>query len=87
MNKKDVCKLKAGTCVELLWNDAPPSVAMLLEKPREVTGDVSLLCFHVGDREIPGYMNRRPVHTQVSRVLGEITFPSALSLPDVRLTK
>lgn len=42
ISKKEVLKLKPGTFVRLMWNDAPDEVVVLLDKPDNEPGDVSL---------------------------------------------
>jgi hypothetical protein len=78
MNKRDICKLKAGTFVELCWDDAPNNVGMLLDKPRMEKGDISLHIMYSPDEpisELLGNINYHAIHTQVVRTRGHITFP------------
>jgi hypothetical protein len=73
MRKRDVCRLKPGTWIELAWIDANPTVALLLEKPESEPGDVSLYCFYPES----GYSDRHAVHTQVVAVHGAVQVPKA----------
>lgn len=46
MDKKQVCKLKPGTFVEILWTDSKPTVGMILKKPVREKGDVAITLLH-----------------------------------------
>ena len=81
MKKKDLYKLTPGTILEILWLDAPPEAALLLEKPEKRKGDVSLLLFYP-DR---GVVDSHATHVQVHGVLGTIEFPSCVSPEAMRL--
>lgn len=73
--KKEVLKLKAGTWIELWWEgEEAYSVALLIEKPADHRGDVSLRCLHFDDAgKVVQYGS--PVHSQVVRALGELVLP------------
>ena len=83
MNKKDVLKLKPGTWLEILWADSPSSVAMLLEKPRNERGDVSLHCFYPESQTVDSHA----VHSQIVRVLGNVAIPEPQCSRELRLIK
>jgi len=70
MNKREVCKLKPMTFIELEWDDSPNSVVLLLEKPEPRLGDVLLHCMYDD-----GTISRHATHTQVVSILGKLQFP------------
>ncbi len=84
MNKKDVYKLTPGSWLEVLWKDAPPEVGMLVSKPQQCKGDVSLQMFYPHRRF--DHVDSHAVHTQISNVLGS-TWPVPLSPAERRLDK
>jgi hypothetical protein len=71
MTKAEVLKLKPGTWIELKWMDGPNAPALLLEKPENERGDVSLHCYYP-ER---GRHDNHPVHTQVIRVNSPLVVP------------
>ena len=81
MKKKDLYKLTPGTILEILWLDAPPEAALLLEKPEKRKGDVSLLLFYP-DRAV---VDSHATHEQVHGVLGAMEFPPCVSPEAMRL--
>lgn len=75
MNKKEVAKIKPGTWIEIKWNDAPNSVALLIGRDGlGVSGDMSLECAHF-DAKGKMSVHSRVVHSQVVRVIGQIQVP------------
>ena len=42
ITKAEFYKLKPGAIVEVIWNDAPPKVGILLDKPERAIGEVSV---------------------------------------------
>jgi hypothetical protein len=65
MNKKEVCKLKPGTVIELKWSNYEITKALLLEKPKYKKGDVSIKCLHEYNYSIDCHA----VTSQVNRVI------------------
>lgn len=83
MNKKGVCKLRPGTFVEVLWKDAPPEVAMVVEKPTMQKGDMAVKLFY--PKRKVDHVDNHAVHTQINRVLGNVHIPDPVSPPETRL--
>ncbi len=71
--KKEVLKLKAGTWIELWWLDGTNTVALLMERPDNHAGDVSLRCMHFHpDGSVYEGGHGTPIHSQVVRSLGHV---------------
>ena len=75
MDKKQVCKLRPGTFVEVLWADSRPTVGMILKKPVRENGDVSVTLLHCDTLDVDSHA----VHTQITKVLGKAEFPATVS--------
>ena len=69
MDKKQVCKLKPGTFVEILWTDSKPTVGMILKKPVREKGDVAITLLHCDSLEVDSHA----VHTQITKVLSHFS--------------
>ena len=81
MKKKDLYKLTPGTILEILWLDAPPEAALLLEKPEKRKGDISLWLFYPDRAAVDSHAT----HEQVHCVLGAMEFPQCVSPEAMRL--
>jgi hypothetical protein len=80
MDKKQVCKLKPGTFVEILWTDSKPTVGMILKKPVHKKSDIAITLLHCDSLEVDSHA----VHTQITKVLGKAEFPEAHTPQHVR---
>ncbi len=74
LTKKEVLKLRPGTWIELWWRDNINTMALLLERPDDHRGDVSLRCLHFNsDGEVVRHGS--PTHSQVVRTHGGLLVP------------
>lgn len=71
--KKEICSLKPGTFIVLRWKDADDSLAMILERPVNQKGDISLHCLHQN-----GTIDTHAVHTQVAVICYQMEWPKLL---------
>lgn len=69
--KKVVMRLKPGTWIEVKWLDTVNTVMLLLEKPEDRAGDVSLRCYDPHTQDVHSHA----VHSQVVRVRGAVVVP------------
>lgn len=67
LTKKEVLKLKPGTIIELAWDDSKPTLALLLDKPENGKGAISLHCLHYQFNTT----DHHAVSSQVIRVVKE----------------
>ena len=65
LSKKDAVKLKPGTFVRIMWDDAPDEVVMLLEKPER---DYGGLCYLRDNGERDTHADYRRIVSVVGKV-------------------
>lgn len=69
LTKREVMKCEPGTILQLSWTDNEPTVGLLLEKPTNEKGDVSLFVYHFDTSQC----DRHTIHSQVMCVLGALS--------------
>ena len=70
MKKKELCKLKPLTWIEIKWNDSENTAGLLLETPTRCKGDMPMSVYHPATSE-----NRSVTHKQIARVIGVADVP------------
>lgn len=69
LTKKEVCKLETGTVIEVCWENAPNNLAMILEKPKSLPGDMTVNVLH----NLRGnYFCSQIYYYQIAKVVGKM---------------
>lgn len=75
MTKKEVLKLVAGTWIELWWNGATNTMALLLERIENRPGDVSVKCMHFDTCGHITGIDSHTIHSQIVATHGMLHTP------------